>query len=48
MVPEIPAAGARINPNGSYSSGSEISCDTGAGISQGGLGEDQLKSGTSS
>ena len=31
MVPKYPAARARINRNGSDSSGSEISCDTGAG-----------------
>ena len=30
MVPKYPAARARINRNGSDSSGSEISCDTGA------------------
>ena len=29
MVPKYPAARARINRNGSDSSGSEISCDTG-------------------
>ena len=32
MVPKYPAARARINRNGSDSSGSEISCDTGNGI----------------
>ena len=30
MVPKYPAARARINRNGSDSSGSEISCDTGS------------------
>ena len=29
MVPKNPATRARINRNGSYCSGSEISCDTG-------------------
>ena len=29
MVPKNPATKARINRNGSHSSGSEISCDTG-------------------
>ena len=38
MVPKYPAARARINRNGSDSSGSEISCDTGmAGRTNGGL-----------
>ena len=30
MVPKNPATRARINRNGSHSSGSEISCDTGS------------------
>ena len=30
MVPKNPATRARINGNGSHSSGSQISCDTGA------------------
>ena len=33
MVPKYPAARARINRNGSDSSGSEISCDTGVKVS---------------
>ena len=32
MVPKYPAARARINRNGSDSSGSEISCDTGPDV----------------